>query len=149
MLFRSFTIFLLTLLPLTSGAQQHPLSRTTVLPASGLQEDVQILRSAFEKLLPGLYRYNSRQQMDAAFDRLAMDFGKDQTLEAAFVRLSAFTAAIRCGHTYPSFFNQSDAVTAALFQGTDRLPFFYRWVDGQIIVTREFTPNHQLPPGTI
>ena len=75
MLFRSATLVLLMMLSLASGAQQ-PLSRTTVLPASGLQEDVQILRSAFEQLHPGLYRYNSRQQMDAAFDRLAMDFGK-------------------------------------------------------------------------
>ena len=40
-------------------------------------------------------------------------------------------------------------MTAALFQGTDRLPFFYRWVEGQMIVTRDFTPDHRLPPGTI
>lgn len=148
MLFRSVSVFLLLLLSLTLGAQQ-PLSRTTILPASGLQEDVKILRSAFEQLHPGLYRYNSRLQMDAAFDRLEMDFAKDQTLEAAFLRLSAFTAGIRCGHTYPSFFNQSDAVTAALFQRTDRLPFFYHWVQGQMIVMRDFTPDHHLPPGTI
>lgn len=148
MLLRLLTLFVCLLTSMIGSAQQV-LSRTTVLPAGGLQEDVKILRAAFEQLHPGLYRYNTRQQMDAAFDHLAGDFTKDQTLEAAFLRLSAFTAQVRCGHTYPSFFNQSDAVTTALFQSPKRLPFFFRWTRSKMVVTQDFTPDHLLPPGTV
>ncbi|MGI4826630.1 MAG: S41 family peptidase [Janthinobacterium lividum] len=80
--------------------------------------------------------------------QLSRDFRSDQTLQATFVRLSAFTAQIQCGHTYPSFFNQSKAVTTALFERPDRLPFFYRWVERKMIVTKDFTPDHRLPVGT-
>jgi hypothetical protein len=136
-----------TLLPLASPAQ-GAISPTTSIPASALQEDVAIFRATFEQLHPGLYRYNTKEQMDAAFDRLRDDFSHDQTLEQTFVRLSRFTAQIRCGHTLPSPYNQSKEITAALFDRTGKLPFLYRWIGLRMIVTRDFTPEHSLPAGT-
>ncbi len=148
MLHRLLTLFACLLTAMTGSAQQV-LSRTTVLPAEGLQQDVKDLRTVFEQLHPGLYRYNTRQQMDAVFDRLANDFTRDLSLESTFLRLSAFTAEVRCGHTYPSFFNQSDAVTAALFQSTNRLSFFFRWKQGKMVVTQDFTADHSVRPGSV
>ncbi|CAN5531123.1 S41 family peptidase [soil metagenome] len=127
---------------------QQPLTALTVLSADGLQKDVDLLRATLEQLHPGLYRYHSKAEMDAAFAKLRHDFARDQTLQEAFLRLTEFTAQIRCGHTYPSFFNQSSAVTVALFERSDRLPFYFRWIDGRMIVTRDFTPRHRLPAGT-
>lgn len=144
----SILVSLFALLVSVTALAQTPLSPSTVIPASGLQSDVAILRSAFEQLHPGLYRYKSKAQMDQAFEQLSKDFRSDQTLQATFVRLSAFTAQIQCGHTYPSFFNQSKAVTTALFERPDRLPFFYRWIGRKMIVTKDFTPDHKLPVGT-
>ena len=62
-----------------------------------------MLRAALEQLQSGLYRYNTRQQRDAAFDRLVARLYKGRDTESAFLRLSAVTAQVRCGHTYPSF----------------------------------------------
>ncbi len=119
-----------------------------LIPASGLQQDVALLRATFESLHPGLLRYQTQQQSAESFDRLARDLNHDLSQRDVYVRLSAFTAALRCGHTYPNFFNQSDSVKHDLFETSDRLPFFFRWINRRMIVTKDFTPEHRLPPGT-
>lgn len=126
-------------------------SQTVPMPAlrsSDLQADAVILRSAYEKLHPGLYRYNSKEQMDAAFGVLDKQLDHDQTLQEAFLAFSEFAAKVRCGHTQANPFNQPGAIVDALFKSSTRLPFYFEWLDRRMIVTRDFTPNHNLPPGT-
>jgi hypothetical protein len=118
------------------------------LRAADLQADAALLRQAYEALHPGLYRYNTPAQMEAHFARLRRDFGRDQTLAEAFIALSRLTAAVRCGHTYPNFYNQSRAVQQALFERRDKLPVHFRWIDGRMVVTRDLTPDGALPPGS-
>jgi len=48
----------------------------------------------------------------------------------------------------PNPFNQQKALINELFRSPTRLPFYFDWLDGHMIVTRNFTPNHLLPPGT-
>jgi hypothetical protein len=60
----------------------------------------------------------------------------------------ALHGGVRCGHTWPSFFNQRDAVREALFDRPTRLPFWFDWQDGRMIVTRDFRPRGELPVGT-
>ena len=83
-----------------------------------------------------------------AFDVLEAEFARDRTLADAYLGLARFTAGVRCGHTWPSFFNQRDAVRAALFDRPTRLPFWFDWLDGRMNVTRDFTPGAALPVGT-
>jgi hypothetical protein len=147
---RSFFWLLLSywlLVPLDGLSQSAP-SVPALIPASGLQQDVALLRATFESLHPGLLRYQTQQQSAESFDRLARDLNRDLSQRKVYVRLSAFTATLRCGHTYPNFFNQSDSVKHDLFDTSDRLPFFFRWIDGRMIVIKDFTPQHSLPQGT-
>jgi Peptidase family S41 len=118
------------------------------LKASDLQADAAILRTAYEQLHPGLYRYNTKAQMDGDFDSLSHELDHDQTLEEAFIAFSEFAAKVRCGHTQANPFNQIKAVVEALFQRPTRLPFYFDWLDGHMIVTHDFTPEHNLPAGT-
>jgi hypothetical protein len=118
------------------------------LKAADLQADVAILREAYETLHPGLYRYNSKASMDRTFRDLAAQLNHDQSLADAYLALSVFAARIRCGHTYPNFFNQDKLVVDALFRGQNRVPFYFEWIDGNMVVTRDFTDTHVLPPGT-
>ena len=122
--------------------------RNQTLKSSDLLSDLQILRAAYEQLHPGLYRYNSRTEMDTRFDELRNEFSHDQSLREAYLALSVFAATVKCGHTYPNFFNQKQAVVSALFEGHDRLPFYFRWLDGQMVVTSDYTADHLLPRGT-
>ncbi len=131
------------------AASCHAQSVTTLaLRSRDLQADAMILRRAYETLHPGLYRYNSKGQMDVAFVALDKALDHDQTLQEAFLAFSEFAAKVRCGHTQANPFNQSKDVVEALFKSSTRLPFYFEWLDRRMIVTRDFTPDHMLPSGT-
>lgn len=119
----------------------------SMLRAEDLQADVALLRRAYETLHPGLLRYNTPAQVDAAFNALSLEFRKDRTLPQAYLAFSVFAAKVKCGHTYPSFFNQSESVTEALFQAP-RLPFYFRWLGDRMVVTRAFTDDKRIATGT-
>jgi hypothetical protein len=120
----------------------------TLVGAAELNADVDVLQRVYESMHPGLYRYNSKAQMAANFSELRSDFDHDQTLADAYLALSRFTAKVRCGHTYPNFFNQTKWVTAELFLHADRLPFLFRWLDRRMVVTGGVAPGTNLQPGT-
>jgi Peptidase family S41 len=127
----------------------HPATANTELTllATDLQADVALLRRTFETLHPGLLRYNTVDQVDAAFKALEDEFASDRTLAQAYLAFSVFTAKLKCGHTYPNFFNQSKDVATALFQAP-RLPFYFCWLDDRMIVTRSFTQEKLIRAGT-
>ena len=118
-----------------------------LLKSGDLHADAAILRSAYEQLHPGLYRYNSRIQMERNFAELNDQLDHDQNLQDAFLAFSKFAAKVRCGHTQANPFKQSKSLIEELFKGRTRLPFYFVWVDCHMIVTRDFTPNQLLPPG--
>jgi hypothetical protein len=131
-------------------ATRPPAARVVgpMLRGADIRGDIAILRRAYTELHPGLHRYATPAQVARELDALERDFGADQTLGAAYLRLSRFLSTVKCGHTYANFYNQSDAVVAALFEGRTRLPFHFRWLDGRMIVTRSFAGEARLAPGT-
>jgi hypothetical protein len=118
-----------------------------VIPAHHLQEDVAVLQRAYETLHPGLYRYADSAQVAARFDHLRRELGRDRTLPEAYLAISAFLATVRCGHSYANFFNQPEAVAAAVLRA-DRVPFLFRWMGERMIVTRNLSAEPALAPGT-
>jgi C-terminal processing protease CtpA/Prc len=124
-----------------------PAAGVTVIRATDLQADAALLRRAYQTLHPGLLRYNTPAQIDAAFGELQREFQQDRTLAQAYLAFSVFAAKVKCGHTYPNFFNQTESVAAELFQAP-RLPFLFRWLGDRMIVTRSFTEDSRIRPGT-
>jgi hypothetical protein len=119
------------------------------LPADALQADARVLRQAYETLHPGLYRYNTRDEMAARFDELDRALDHDQPVTEAFLAFTRFTAAIRCGHSYPNFSNQPRVIAGVLTAGRDRLPFRFVWIDRRMVVTEDFSGDPAVARGTI
>ncbi|WP_442678482.1 S41 family peptidase [Sphingomonas sp. ASY06-1R] len=117
------------------------------LPNGDFSGDAELLARAYGALHPGLYRYNSPSQMGARFLALRQTLAARPTLSDAYLALARCTAAVRCGHSYPNFYNQSDAVQRGLFDRPDKLPFLFRWIGDRMIVTRDVS-QPPLPPGT-
>ncbi|MCX5691779.1 MAG: S41 family peptidase [Planctomycetota bacterium] len=149
--------FLALAIALASGpaasAQQTLADRASNAPygliaAADLKADLAVLRHALETIHPGLYRYNTRAQMAARFAELESSFEHDQTRQQAFLTLSRFAATIKCGHTFLNPSNQARALADELFKQQDKVPFYFRWLDQRMIVTRDFTPDGQLKIGT-
>lgn len=122
-------------------------ARDRVIAAADLVSDLAILRESFETLHPGLYRSLTKADADALFVRAAETWSRDRTLAEAFLDLTRWTAAIRCGHTFPNMHNQSKAVRAAFCEGRDRVPFAFRWIDRRMVITHDCS-EAKLPRGT-
>lgn len=108
--------------------------------------DMDILRAALT-LHPGLYRYNSPRQVEAALAQLARRWIQDTWLDARYLMLQRFLAGIRCGHSQVNPFNQSDEIVRALFDRRTRVPFRFEWIDRRMIVTEDMSVA-ALPPGS-
>jgi hypothetical protein len=115
---------------------------------TALQADVDVLVEAFEALHPGLYRYNTPARFEGHVRTLRSALDGERDLRQTFIALSEFAAAIRCGHTYPNPLNQPEQIQHALFEGHDRVPFEFRWIERRMIVTRDLTADHVLARGT-
>ena len=114
-----------------------------------IRQDVEILKAAYTQLHPGLYRYATPSQMESRFRALEKSWSRDQSLELAYLSLSRFLASVKCGHSYANFYNQSDAVQKQLFADIPRLPFQFRWIDGQMVVTRNQSGIPGFSAGTL
>ena len=106
------------------------------------------MRSAYEQLHPGLYRYSGKAEMDGYFATLDRRLSHDQSLQDAFLAFSEFAAKVRCGHTQANPFNQSKQVVETLFKKQPRVPFYFVWLDRHMIVIRNFSLDQALLPGT-
>jgi hypothetical protein len=124
-----------------------PLRGGSVLLAGDLRADVAVLRRAYETLHPGLYRYNTRAEMDEAFRALEAEFQRDRTLADTYLAFSVYAAKLRCGHSYANFYNQSKDVQDALFRA-GRVPFHFRWLGHRMVVTRSFASEPRIRAGT-
>ncbi len=118
------------------------------IAATDLKADLALLWRVCGELHPGLFRYNTREQIEANFASLDGAFDRELTVPEAFLALSRFTAAIQCGHTFPNPYNQSTAVETEVLMRPDRVPFYFRWLDGRMIITRDFSGNAAMKPGT-
>lgn len=120
----------------------------TSFDAAGIQADIDVLQHAYEALHPGLFRYNTPETMRGHFATLRAALNGRRTLAETYLALSEFAAKVRCGHTYANFYNQPASIQAALFEGRNRVPFEFRWIDGRMRVTRDLTGRRLLPRGS-
>ena len=109
--------------------------------------DLEIVRQAI-RLHPGALRYLDHDALEDAFGQLRDGWEANATLAERFLALSGFLAKLRCGHTKCNPYNQSASVRRDLFDRPTRLPFLFRWIDEQMIVTRDLTGSGRLQPGT-
>lgn len=123
------------------------LPRALAMPNKAWAEDADLLLRVYEAIHPGLYRYNTPDSMAAVFDRLGAEMAAAETRGSAWLALSRATAAVRCGHSQPNPYNQSDAVMAELSDGRGYLPFLFRWLGGRMIVTTALNGESRLAAG--
>lgn len=122
-------------------AEPIEVDRLPILGESALQEDFQLAKNALLSLHPGLYRYNTPQQIDSLFSVYEARFQKPMTYREAYLAYSEMLAAIRCGHTYANFVNQSGFIQEVVFNQADKLPFLFRIIDGRMIITQNLSGN--------
>lgn len=135
----------LTALPLVSSG-----SALAAPDASGIDEDFVVLRAAMA-IHPGAHRYLSPGELArnlAAFESDYAAGARAASYDRCYLALSRFLTTIRCGHSYPNFFNQTDPAVKALFDRPTRLPFDFEWIGRSMIVTADHSGTNALPRGS-
>jgi hypothetical protein len=135
-------LFATTFLPAPANATGK------LLAPAAMQTDIDILVDAYSSLHPGLYRYLTPVEFQRERQRLDQFAGTPRTLGDFYLALTAFTASIRCGHSFPNPANQTPDVASALFGKPDRLPFAFAWLDRRMIITADLGSGHNLPAGS-
>lgn len=120
-----------------------------VLPeASGRAADLAFFRRAYEEIHPGLRRYLTPAGWRAVLARLEAEALAAPDPGHYWLAYARATAAVRCGHSYVSPFNMGKLWTEVMAARQDRLPFHFRWLDRQMVVTKPLVGHPALRPGT-
>lgn len=131
--FRNQTIFKRT--------SENILTKRT-LSATDLHEDFKIFKETMTTIHPGIYRYQTPENLNKLFDEFETKL-KTPLPEAEFFKLIAqFTNRINCGHTYVNPYNLNSIVRERVFNGENYLPFYFQIVDGKIIITENASSNN-------
>lgn len=119
-----------------------------VFSPEDLQVDLAVMKPAYETLHPGLFRYNTPQTLQARFSDLGDTMNRPLTLAETYLAFSRFLAGLKCGHTYCNYWNQSAETKKELFDRSDKLPFAFRIIGGQIFVSQDASKDRSFPIGT-
>jgi hypothetical protein len=141
-------VLLLPVLLLSFTIRAYSQSANNLLLKDSLQADYRLLNEVLHAYHPGLYRYQDSATIEQHFQRLQQDLDHDQTLKEAYLALSRFTAKLRCGHTFCSYFNQPKAIRDSLFNKNDKLPFTTVVHNRKIIILHDFRSGDLLPSYT-
>ena len=127
---------------------QLTLKRTTenilekkTISATQLKEDLGVLKRSLVALHPGIYRYSSPESIEREFARAEASINGPLSESDAYLLISQLTEKIKCGHTYLNPYNQNSIVRDRIFNGKTYLPFYFRIVDGKIVVTENASPK--------
>ncbi|MBW8851760.1 MAG: peptidase S41 [Xanthomonadales bacterium] len=109
------------------------------LTAEQARRELRILKRALTDLHPGLYRYATPAELDAAFARADAEVADGSDALAMYRIASRLAAVVRCGHTWTNPLNQGAAVQAGL-AALPALPLRLRLIDGRLLVTASADP---------
>ncbi len=130
------------------GVRLGSISAQTTISMEELQKDFAIMKEAYTKLHPGLYRYTDSATIEGHFDDLEQSLMTDLSRKEVYLIFSRFLEKIKCGHTYANFWNQPDTIQQELFAQADKLPFTFQIVDKRIIITKNASEREEIPLGT-
>ncbi len=116
------------------------------LSVAQMQADINVLEASLTALHPGLYRYNTPQQIHQHFRQLRQQTSQPLPLTVFYRYLTQFTTKLHCGHTYPNPFNLTDALRKQLFSD-QLLPLYFRVCGQQWIVSHDLTDQQTIKPG--
>jgi hypothetical protein len=114
---------------------------------SQLKEEISVLKEALTTLHPGLYKYNTKQQIEKLFIELNSKISKPVKEKDFYLLLAKFTEKIGCGHTYLNPLNLEENIPA-LYMPSKVLPFCFILIDRKIIITHNLSTDSILKKGT-
>lgn len=101
-----------------------------MLAPEQMQHDLSVLQTAWTSLHPGLYRFNTPEQIQSYFASLNNRCGKPMDERKFYILLAQLAEKIKCGHTYLNPLNL-DKATQQRILPERVIPVFFEVVDGK------------------
>lgn len=140
-------IFLLTLIFIASYTQGLSQETFKILTPVQMQNDLAVLQAAWTNIHPGLYRYNTPQQIQGYFDALKIKCSTPLDERIFYLLLSQLAQKIKCGHTFLNPLNM-DSIAQSRILPKKIIPLFFEVVsDGKLIVTYNLSDNKSIKRG--
>lgn len=114
-----------------------------ILSTSQMKNDISVLKAELKLLHPGLYRYNTPEQVNSYFNELNLKTNTNLDIKDFYLLLSEFTAKIRCGHTFLNPLNLNDSVSKTIFS-TKLIPLYFKIIENKIIITHNVSDNQEI-----
>jgi hypothetical protein len=115
----------------TLGTSNPPPGSITAEQAA---QDVRILRRALLDLHPGRTKYQTEDAWKANLAQFETRGNAARTKMEMYLAATAFTASLKCGHTWTNNFNQKGEVKKALLEADNKLPFTMTLVESRWLV---------------
>jgi hypothetical protein len=143
---KKYLIILLSLFLLSMGSRFlfSTESEPRILTPEGLLKDFQVLKGVLLNYHPGLYRFQDSLAVERSFANLEQQLKKELSLSEAYLIFSRFTASIKCGHTFCSFYNQSGQTKDSLFNRNDKVPFTFSLFDKRMFIEKNVSETDSL-----
>ena len=126
------------------AAAEPPVYQPVLLSAAQATSDVALLRRALQTIHPGLVRYTSPAEIDAAFTELEAVAAAPVTDVALWRATALLLARIHCGHTK----TEAPASVVAWRQAHPTLlPLRFRVIEGRMLVQSSDGQPGAPPPG--
>jgi C-terminal processing protease CtpA/Prc len=140
-------ISLIALMVLMSFTKIFAQETYKILTPSQMQNDLTVLQSAWINLHPGLYRYNTSEQIQEYFDALKLKCSIPLDEKIFYLSLSQLAQKIKCGHTFLNPLN-IDSTTQSRILPQKTIPFFFEVVSGdKFIITYNLSDNKSIKRG--
>lgn len=115
-----------------------------MLTPAEMQDDLRVLRQSLEATHGTLYRYTTKAEMDAAFDRVEASLGQPMSELEFFRLLLPLTDRIHDAHT---LLDPNRDLLRNVGAHEKVFPLDLRFVEGRAFVEKNFSDDGTIPPG--
>ena len=137
------SILCLLLITLSSAIYAQP----KMLSRDSLLIDIDYLEQIIKEVHPGVYRYNSRAEIDKLFSDLRIVANRDLDEAEWTIKLAQAVQKLRCGHTYLNPWNMKKSIRNRLFGGSIYFPLGFTIIDNEFIVTENLSVDLDIKKG--
>jgi len=129
------------------GQDANGLVKGEVLEKDSVLRDIALLEKALTEIHPGIYRYNTKESMKAAFTNLRAQVTSNMSEAELMKRMAQTIAKIRCGHTYLNPWNMNKALRDRLFGGAIYIPLGFKVIEEKFYVTHHVSSIENMEKG--
>jgi uncharacterized membrane protein YphA (DoxX/SURF4 family) len=120
--------------------------RARMLSPQQMKADLSILKSAWDNIHPGLYRYNTKEQIENYFKELDAQTNAAMEQRKFFILLSQLNIKLRCGHSFVSYYNNKRILKGNLYSSVF-MPVLFRVIEEKFVITHNLSEDKSIKAG--